>query len=216
MRVLLLALVPALGLWLFLELADEVVEGEIEPIDRALVLMMRDPEDPSDPLGPRWFEEAMRDITALGSLPVLAIATGVVAGFLLLERSVRALALLLASTLGGLLLSSVFKAAFDRPRPDFVPNLTYVLTASFPSGHAAMSAVVYPTLAALIARLAVERRLKIYCIVAALFVTCLVGISRVYAGVHYPSDVVAGWVLGLGWATLVWLVAHALERRGRV
>lgn len=215
-RLLLGGLVPVLGFWLFAEIADEVREGELDAIDRALLLATRAEGDPTEPLGPPWFEDAMRDITALGGLPVLTLATAATAGYLLLKRSARALGLLLASTTGGLLLSLVLKAVHDRPRPDYVTHLAPTLTASFPSGHSSMSAVVYLTLAALLTRLVAENRLKVYCVAVALVLTMLVGLSRVYAGVHYPSDVIAGWALGLGWATFVWVVALALERRGRV
>src|SRR5690606_5819438 len=167
-RFLLAALVTVVGVWLFVEIADAMAEGELDAIDRALILMMRTPGDPADPIGPAWFEEAMRDVTALGSLPVLALATGATAGYLLLKRSAPALVLLVAATAGGLLLSVVLKLAFGRARPELVPHLTAVLTASFPSGHSSMSAVVYLTIAALLARLVAEPGLKAYCIAVAL------------------------------------------------
>lgn len=215
-RLLAAALVPVAAAWVFIEIADEVVEGELDALDRAIVLALRTPGDPADPLGPPWLEEAMRDVTALGGLAVLGLVTATTGGYLWLKRSSGALLLLLSSTAGGVLLSMATKLAFARPRPELVPHTTVAFTPSFPSGHAAMSAIVYLTLAALLARLVAENRLKIYCLGAALLLTTLVGISRVYAGVHYPSDVVAGWALGVSWATLTWLVALALERRGRI
>jgi undecaprenyl-diphosphatase len=157
-RLLLIALIPVAGIGVFVTIADEVAEGELEELDRAMLLAMRAPGNPADPIGPWWVEEAMRDITALGSIPVLALATLITAGYLLLKRSPRALALLLVSASGGLVLSAALKVAFGRPRPELVTHVTSVLTASFPSGHASMSAVVYLTLAALLARLAAESR----------------------------------------------------------
>jgi undecaprenyl-diphosphatase len=124
--------------------------------------------------------------------------------------------LVLISTAGGLLLSGVLKWAVARDRPELVPHLSATYTSSFPSGHSMMSAVVYLTLGSLLARLASEWRVKIYCIGAALLVSGLVGVSRVYMGVHYPTDVLAGWTAGLAWASLCWLVARYLQGRGTV
>lgn len=214
-RVLLSALVPVLSFVAFVGVAEEVTEGELEDVDRAILLAFRTPGDPSDPLGPPWFESFMRDISALGGLPVLLLVCLAIGGYLLLKKRRFAAGLLAASALGGLFLSFGLKTFFDRPRPDVVPHLTHVASASFPSGHASMSAVIYLTIAALLANHTPEPRLKIYCFTVALLLAGLVGLSRIYAGVHYPTDVVGGWALGLGWATLVWLVARRLERRGK-
>jgi undecaprenyl-diphosphatase len=112
--------------------------------------------------------------------------------------------------------STVLKAAFERPRPDLVPHGSYVSTASFPSGHSMMAAVVYLTLGALLARVEPDRRVKVFILTAAVLLALLVGVSRVYLGVHWPTDVLAGWTVGAGWALLFWLVARALQRRGSV
>ncbi|MCO6389254.1 phosphatase PAP2 family protein, partial [Aliihoeflea sp. 40Bstr573] len=122
----------------------------------------------------------------------------------------------LASVGGGLLISSVAKEFFDRPRPDLVPHGSFVHTASFPSGHSMMAAVVYLTLGVLVARTLPQRRLKIFVLSLAAMTTILVGISRVYLGVHWPTDVLAGWLAGAGWATVCMLVARVLARRGEV
>lgn len=214
--VLLGALVSVLGVWSFLELADEVGEGETQPIDERLLLALRTPGDPAGPLGPPWLEEFVRDLTALGSVGVLTLTVLAVAVFLMLTRRHGALALLLVATLGGLALSSALKELFARPRPTLVPRGAYVASESFPSGHAAMAAVVYLTLASLIARLVPRLMLKIYCLSVALVVTVLVGVSRVFLGVHYPTDVLAGWMLGLSWASASWVAARFLQARGAV
>ena len=133
-----------------------------------------------------------------------------------MSRRYGAAVLVLAATLGGLLVSHLLKDLYDRPRPELVPHLTPVSTSSFPSGHAMLSAVVYLTLGALLARLVERWWVKLYVIVAALGLTGLVGFSRVYLGVHYPTDVLAGWAAGLSWAILCWLAARYLQRHGMV
>ena len=213
---LLAAIVVVPSVWCFIELADEVVEGETHGVDRRLLLALRNPADPSDPIGPPWLEDIGRDLTALGGVAVLTLVTVAVAGYLLQVGRRRALAFVLAATLGGLALSTTLKGAFDRPRPDVVPHLAHVQTASFPSGHSMLSAVVYLTLGALLAQFVESRRLRAYFVALALLFTFLVGASRVYLGVHYPTDVLAGWTAGLAWATLCLMLARRLQNAGRL
>ena len=160
--------------------------------------------------------EAGRDLTALGGVAALLLVTVAVAGYLFLDRKFAAMGFMLAAVAGGLALSSLLKALFARPRPQVVPYLSQVYTTSFPSGHSMMSAVVYLTLGAVLARMVGRRPLRFYFLAIALLVTGLVGCSRVYLGVHYPTDVLAGWTAGLVWATLCWLLARALQRRGTI
>jgi undecaprenyl-diphosphatase len=214
--IVLLLLLPAGAVWGFVELADAVLQGETEAIDRALLLALRSPTDPADPIGPRWLAEMGRDITALGGVAVLTLITLLVTAFMALRRLWHAAWLLLAAVGSGILVSTVLKAAFERPRPDLVPHGSYVSTASFPSGHSMMAAVVYLTLGALLARVEPDRRVKVFILTAAVLLALLVGVSRVYLGVHWPTDVLAGWTVGAGWALLFWLVARALQRRGSV
>jgi undecaprenyl-diphosphatase len=110
----------------------------------------------------------------------------------------------------------VLKEFFERPRPDLVPHGAEVFTASFPSGHAMMSAVVYLTLGALLARVETGLRVKAFVLSVSVLLTVLVGISRVYLGVHWPTDVLAGWTVGAAWAVMCWLIARVLQRKGRV
>jgi undecaprenyl-diphosphatase len=216
LTVLVLLALAAAGLWAFVAIADEVVEGETISFDRALLVALRNPSDLSDPIGPPWVEELFRDFTALGGVGVLAFLTFAVIGFLLLERRKRAALLILAAVGGGLLLSTLLKEVFSRPRPDLVPHGSYVYTASFPSGHSMMSAATYLTLGALLARVQPRRRLKIYILSVAILLTLVVGFSRVYLGVHWPTDVLAGWSVGAVWALLCWLVARWMQRRGQL
>ncbi|WP_372094972.1 phosphatase PAP2 family protein [Tistrella mobilis] len=184
----------------FVWLADEVMEGETEALDRALLQSLRNPADLADPLGPNWLETGFADLTALGSTTVLGLMTLVVVGYLLIRRS-RAAALTVAlSVIGGTVLSFGLKLVFERPRPDLVAHLVEVQTASFPSAHAMLSATTYLTLGALLARFEDRRRLKSYVLGVAIGLTLLVGISRIYLGVHWPTDVIAGWCAGAAWA----------------
>ncbi len=213
---LLLSLLVAGGIWAFIALAGEVLEGDTSSIDKTIILALRNPADLSDPLGPAWFEEMMRDITALGGMTFLTALSLAVVGFLLLQNKKGMAVYTLLAISGGLLLSSLLKHGFNRPRPDLVPHEVYVMTASFPSGHSMLSAVVFLTLGGLLARYTRQRRLKIYILVLAILATLLVGCSRVYLGVHWPTDVLAGWTAGSSWALLCWLVAFLLQRRGQV
>jgi undecaprenyl-diphosphatase len=206
----------ASALWAFAEVADAMMEGEIHEFDRRLLLAFRNPNDLADPLGPAWLEEIMRDFTALGGTAVLTCLTLGVAGYLLLARKRRVALMVVLSVGGGLALSHFLKWGFDRPRPDLVAHFSQVYTQSFPSGHSMLSAVVYLTLGALLARMRTEIRLKIYLLSLALFATVLVGVSRVYLGVHWPSDVMAGWSIGASWALVWWLVMLWTQARGHV
>jgi undecaprenyl-diphosphatase len=205
-----------LAVWGFVELADDVMEGETQQFDEWAVRMLRQPDDPAMPLGPRWLHEMGRDITALGGIAVLTLMIGSVAGFLLLRRLYGAAVFLLAATSGGLVASTLLKLVFERERPSIVPHLSYVSSHSFPSGHSLLAAVIYLTLGALLMRVVEGQALKAYFLLVALMLTVLVGVSRVYLGVHYPTDVLAGWAAGLAWAVLCWLVARWLQRRGAV
>ncbi|HEX9906332.1 MAG TPA: phosphatase PAP2 family protein [Propylenella sp.] len=209
-------LIVAGGVWAFVLLAGEVAEGETEAFDRAVLLAFRSSADPSDPIGPGWLEEAVRDVTALGSNVVLTFVTLAVIGYLVLARKRGAALLVAASVGGGTLIGTLLKAVFQRPRPDLVPHGMDIYTASFPSNHAMLSAVTYLTLGALLARLHDGRAIKIYFLLLSVLLTVMVGLSRIHLGVHWPTDVLAGWAIGAAWAMGVWLAALLLQRRGAV
>lgn len=215
-RSLLLLLAVALLLWGFARLASEMAEGGTHALDEALLLALRSPGNPADPIGPVWVETAMRDITALGGVAILLPLVLVALVVLVVRGQPRSAGLLATAVAGGQLLSSSFKTLFDRPRPDLVPWGTEALTASFPSGHAMMSAATWLTLAAMLARAEPRRRLKALYLVLAASIVIAVGISRVYLGVHWPSDVLAGWALGTAWALLCYGVAQALGASGQI
>ncbi|MEP6919100.1 MAG: phosphatase PAP2 family protein [Acidobacteriota bacterium] len=194
-------------------LASEVFEGETQRFDQKILVSLRSSTDPAVPIGPTWLTNAALDVTALGSATVLGLVVLAVGGFLVLQGMWRTGLFVVIASSGGLFINAALKHYFQRPRPDIVSHLREVMTTSFPSGHALTSAVVYLTLGALTMRIAKRRITKFYCMGIAMLTTALVGASRVFLGVHYPTDVVAGWMIGLSWALLCWLVERSLERR---
>lgn len=199
----------------FLKLADEVVEGETEAFDKAILMVFRNPADITTTIGPDWVHEMVRDITSLGSFSLLGLIVVALCVYLVMTRMRAEALLVMISVLGGTILSTVLKMGYNRPRPDLT-TMSEQFTSSFPSGHAMLSAVTYLTLGAVLARLAPTRALRIYVIGLAIFMTLLVGMSRIYMGVHFPSDVLAGWCLGAAWALLCSAIAGALQRRGQI
>ncbi len=208
-------IVAAALLLLFGALAEEVVEGDTHRLDRAVLMAFRTSGNPADLIGPDWFEEMVRDVTALGSYAFVIIIVTAATGYLLLMRKHGLALLLLAAEAGGMLFSTLLKELFDRPRPD-IEHAAKVFTASFPSGHATLSAVTFLTLGALLTRVTTDRKSKIYFMATAIVLTVLVGLSRLYLGVHYPSDIIAGWCVGSAWAVLCWGAATWHQRRGEV
>jgi undecaprenyl-diphosphatase len=199
----------------FMKLGVEVREGETQRMDEWVLRSLRMPGNLAIPRGPSWLAPAARNLTALGSLPVLLLVVVAVAGFLALAHLWRHLALVLGASVGGLLLMLVLKRAFDRPRPTVVPPLMLETTASFPSGHAMMSAVVYLTLGTLLAQLCPRWRERVYVLTVAGVLAVLIGLTRLYLGVHYPTDVLGGWSVGLAWALASGLVVRGLRTRSR-
>ncbi|GAB5518652.1 MAG: phosphatase PAP2 family protein [Rhodothermales bacterium] len=212
---LLLALaVLAAGVFAFAELAGEVVAGQATSFDESILLAFRESGDLDDPIGNSSIEEAVRDITALGGTVIIVLLLLATLAYFLLDKRPRSALFLLGSVLSGIGVTFILKSSFARPRPDLVSHGMEALTASFPSGHSATAAVVYLTLGALMARAHPGRRLKIFLIGISVFVAIAVGISRVYLGVHWPTDVIAGWTVGATWAVAASLVARSLQHRG--
>ena len=193
------------------------VNGETPgEFDVHIITALRNPADLSDPLGPGWLEEAMRDLTGLGGTIVLVIVSLAAFFFLLMTGRTHSAYMLAASVIGAMILSQTMKLGFNRPRPDLVPHGARVYTMSFPSGHAMMSTAVYLTLAALLARTQQRSRVRIFIIFVAAMLTILVGASRVYLGVHWPTDVLAGWAGGAAWAIFCWTAMYWLQQRGKI
>lgn len=193
--------------------ATTVFNSSLGEIERNLMRALREPLDAGDPLGPDWFEKFAIDMTSLGGHTVLTLLVLIVTIYLLLVRKRATAALLAGSAIGAALLSHVTKLIIDRPRPDVVDHLVEVSTPSFPSGHAMLSATIYLTLGALLGRQFPQPALRRYFLVVAASLTVLVGMSRVYLGVHWPTDVLAGWMVGVLWAWGCWALAQRLLGR---
>jgi undecaprenyl-diphosphatase len=212
-RLLVLLSVLALGLFVFIRIASEVTEGDTLSMDRAILLWLRVPGNTELPIGPHWLLKAMTEITALGGGTILTLLTILVAAYLVAARRPAMAAFVIAAVSGGAVLSALLKDIFERPRPELVAHLVNASSASFPSGHAMNSAVTYLTLGALLAQTESSHTVRIYLIVAAIFLTLMVGVSRVYLGVHWPTDVAAGWCVGGVWALSCMLLANYFRRR---
>lgn len=196
------------GGWLLLaRLTSEMPETETQAFDELVLLGLRSKGDLSVPLGPSWLLNAVRDVNSLGGLTVLAIITILATLYMMVARQRIAAAFLLFSVLGGEAISSILKLGVARPRPTIVPHLQNVYDLSYPSGHAMMSAVTYLTIAAILATIEKDRRRQIFLFASAIFLTITIGLCRLYLGVHYPSDVIAGWCAGSTWVLCCWLGA---------
>lgn len=215
-RLLLSLLAVVLLALIFGSLASEMSEGDTLAWDQAVLLALRQPGDLAHPVGPTWVRRWLEDITALGGVSVLTIVTILVVGYLLAARKVALAAFVAASVIGGSAAGTLLKQFFSRARPDVVPHLVEVRSLSFPSAHALNSAIVYLTLAALLARTERNPIVKLYIIGAAAALVTLIGVSRVYLGVHYPSDVLAGWCAGATWAAACATVARYLQHRHKL
>lgn len=196
--------------YILVETIDEVTEGESDGVDRFIVNFIAGLDSP------RWFEEFMRDCTALGGMLVLTLVTLAVGVFLSLRRQYHALVFLLSAVCGATLLSLGLKEFFDRDRPTILEHRSHTMTSSFPSGHAMLSAAVWLTLGVMLARLDKSPFMKAYFICVGLFISFLAGISRVWLGVHWPTDVLAGWMAGSMWAVLCYFFMRFLQLRGKV
>lgn len=204
------------GSLIFLALAMLVADGEPLAIDRYLMLLLRDGADPTRAIGPEWLIGVGRDFTALGSIGVLSFITLAVGGYLALQGRAHMALFVVSAVAAGMVLSWALKLGFDRARPDLVPHATVVYSPGFPSGHALLSAVAYLTLAALLAQIQPRRRLRVFLLSTAALLTLLIGATRVFLGVHWPSDVAAGWAVGAVWASACQLLADRLGWHARV
>lgn len=192
--------------------ASKLAKGEQLAFDKTLLLALRLTDDLARPIGPGWLQTAMLDITALGSSTVLTLIVALAVSYLLAIRRRLLAAIVVASVAGGVVLNALLKISFARPRPEIVVPLVNESSMSFPSGHAANSATIYLTLAILLASTRTQPHVRHVIIAGALLVTMLVGVSRIYLGVHWPSDVVAGWAVGASWSLFCWFLTTRLRR----
>lgn len=198
----------------FIEISGEVREGETLKFDNAILAALRSPSNPSDPVGPAWLLSTFQDISALGGVAVLTLLTIAICSFCLLHKKIKLTLFFLGSMGGGALLMVALKLIFARPRPSVVPHLVPVSMESFPSGHSMSAAIFYLTLGALLAQSTTRPLLKWFYYGFACLIALLVGFSRVYLGVHYPTDVLAGWCAGIAWSCATYLISEWLQRKG--
>lgn len=191
----------------FLKIAHEVAEGT-ESFDHAILLGLRN--TPDDPIGGEGIQAAVMHLSGLGSGAVTTMVCVITVTFLCLAGRWRYAGLVVACAVGTLVVMMILKGIYDRPRPTIVTAIDPPGDESFPSGHSMISSALYPTIAALIARALPTRRLRIFTVVVGVFMAGMIGISRLYLGVHYPTDVLAGWTIGCTWALVCGVVARKL------
>ncbi len=202
----------AAGIWLFAAIANGVDNGRTESFDSRILVSMRRSGDLA-PAGPPAVLEAARDVSALGGLLVLGLLTIGTAAYLVLDGKSHIARFLILSIGSGEAVAVLLKDVFDRPRPEIVPHAAYASSTSFPSGHSMMSALTYLTLAVMLAGSRKRKRMKAFFLIMAALVVLLIGVSRVYLGVHWPTDVLAGWTAGGVWALLSLVVGKWLQGR---
>lgn len=198
-------IVAAIGTWLFAELAEHVMAGGTHAFDEAALRWVSTHHS-------RGLDGLMLDITALGASTVVLMIVCVSGLFLTLTRHKYSALLLIVATGGGMLLDRMLKLTFDRPRPHIFMWGTHASMSSFPSGHAMSATIVYGTVAYLAARLQKHRLARWLTLLVAAVIILLIAASRVYLGVHYPSDVLAGSIIGLSWAAFCMATLEAIQR----
>jgi undecaprenyl-diphosphatase len=201
------------GLIGFIFISGLVQKGSVDSIDMKILISIRNADDLTRPPGPKWLFELMSDITALGGATVVFLITLIVMGYFILQKEYNILFLILAAVIGGAIMDLELKQLFGRIRPELVPTITPTKSFSFPSGHSMMSAIIYLSLASLVARAQKRWRDKVYVVSVAIFLSFIIGISRIYLGVHYPTDVFGGWSLGVAWAAFCWLAGWYFGER---
>lgn len=203
-------MVVILGVLAFIELADDMAETDGRAFDQAVLVWMQPVA--GQPRGPWWLREAALDITSLGGIAVLSLFAVTAVGFLLIQRKRLSALFLTLGLAGGVALSEGLKALFERERPPAAYQAVETLNASFPSGHALMSTVFYLSVAVMLARAFPTKRLKAYVLGVGMTLAGLVGLTRVYLGAHWATDVLAGWCVGAAWAMALWLAVYAATR----
>lgn len=195
-------LFPIAAAFAFLALALFIASGRSFAFDRSIVLLFRVAGDPATPIGPAWLHEAVRDMTAFGSFVGLGLMT-IAASLALWVCRHRPLAIGLAlSVIAATLASTGLKILIGRDRPDIVEHAALTFTASFPSGHAFLSAVTLLSIAGFVGLASRREDIARLCVWLAWLMIALIGVSRIYLGVHWPTDVIGGWCLGIAWSSL--------------
>ena len=202
------ALVALAGTFAFAELAGHVMSGTTQRFDETVLVWLAAHRSP-------LLDRAILEFTALGTGLVVVTVVAVAAMFLWLSHHRFSAGLLLLATAGGIVLNNVLKLGFDRPRPDIVARIAETSTSSFPSGHAMSAAIVYGTVAYLAARLQQSHFARALTALVAILVIAGIAVTRLYLGVHYPSDVLGGIVVGLAWAGFCMAMLEMMQRLAR-
>jgi undecaprenyl-diphosphatase len=198
----------------FALLAGEVAEAQTESFDHAILHALRDADGHAR--GPHWLQTALLNLSALGSTAVMTLLVTLAAAVLLLKRRARLALLVIGCGVGAAIAVIVLKDHVGRERPMVVVALEAARGLSFPSGHSLSASAIYPTLGILLATAFPERRLRVFTIATTVVLALVIGFTRVYLGVHHPTDVIGGWMLGLAWAIVCGLVCRRLQREGLV
>lgn len=199
----------AIGLTIaFAKFASRVVSGRTQAFDDAVMTFIGNHQYPA-------VTSVMLEITMLGTGTVVMTMALIAAVFLWLNAHKHSATLLAIATGGGVVLNGLLKAGFDRPRPHIFEWGTNAVSSSFPSGHAMSAAIVYGTVAYLAARLQKRAASRMLTMVLAALMIVLICASRLYLGVHYPSDVLAGVTIGLAWAAFCMATLEAIQLYAR-
>jgi len=205
--------VAALGVVSFIEIADDMTEADGQALDQQVLALLRPyADDPGRPWGPWWLKEAAADITSLGGISVLGLFALIVVLFLLSQRKRLSSLLLILGLAGGVMLSEGLKAVFERDRPPQALQAVETINASFPSGHALLATVFYLSVAVMLTRAFPRQRFKVFVLGVGILMALLVGLTRIYLGAHWATDVFAGWAVGSAWAMVLWLIAYGVAR----
>ena len=191
---------------LFLAVLVAMLAGQTQAADEWTLLALRLPQDSGRMVGPSWLSDVMVAITALGEASTLTAFVLLAVAWFHFRGDRRALRMMLVVGIGGLLLMLALKYGIGRPRPDLVPHLARIDHGSFPSGHAMMTMAIFLSIAVLVGRGLRSARRRGTLVAVAVASSLLIGTTRLFVGVHYPSDVLAGWMIGLSWAAACWLV----------
>ena len=208
-----LAVLAAGGLGLVATIIDAIAHGGTFRLDDTLLLALRRPGHLDQPIGPAWLLQSATDLSALGGFTLQWLLGGATLLFLLLARRRAEAAWLAASAVGASVLNASLKSMLHRPRPELVPHLAQVSNASFPSGHAMISAAIYFTIGLMLSETQTQRSARIFVMMVCSLLVLLIGVSRIYLGVHWPTDVLAGWCLGSLWALAVFGLNRTLRAR---
>ena len=198
------AVLALAGTWAFAALAMHVRRGATQRFDDAILHWVAAHQVP-------WLHVAMLQVTELGTGVVVMMVVAIAALFLWLTKHKHSASLLLVTTAVGILINSMLKDVFHRTRPSIFPTGVEVFSSSFPSGHSMSAAIVYGTVAYLAARLQQHHWSRIVTALVAFALILLIAASRIYLGVHYPSDTLAGMVIGFAWAAFCMATLEAIQ-----